>query len=88
MSYNDKALQQRPARICDHPLDGHTRHGPWCGREDWDSARYMAPDPELPVEDQLAWYKVASHVLLLNCSERCRRNAAAEADKALARRAA
>ena len=43
------------------------------------------PDPSLPLEDQLAWYKVASHVLLLNVSERTRRAAAAEADKAVDR---
>jgi len=45
----------------------------------------MAPDPALPIEDQLAWYKVASHVLLLNASELCRRKAAAEADRAVER---
>jgi hypothetical protein len=52
--------------------------------EPWDSARHMAPDPSLPVEAQLQWYKIASHVLLLNCSELCRHKAAAEAGKALA----
>ena len=70
MSYEDKMRAQRPAEPSPEP---------------WDSARYMAPDPSLPIEDQLAWYKVTSHVLLLNCSERCRRNAAAEGDKALKR---
>ena len=70
MSYDDKALAEKPA---EHPA------------EPWDSGRYMAPDPSLPVEDQLAWYKVASHVLLLNASERCRRAAAAEADKEIKR---
>jgi hypothetical protein len=40
MSYEDKALQPRPpwADGCDHPLDGHTRHGPWC-----ESARLPLP---------------------------------------------
>jgi hypothetical protein len=70
MSYEDKALSKPPAQAAAEP---------------WDSGRYVAPDPSLPIEDQLAWYKVASHVLLLNVSERCRRSAAAEADRALER---
>lgn len=70
MSYNDKALAEKP---------------PERPAEPWDSGRYMAPDPTLPIEDQLAWYKVASHVLLLNASEQCRRAAAAEADKEIKR---
>lgn len=70
MSYDDKALMKPPAAP---------------ELEPWDSGRYMAPDPSLPLEDQLAWYKVASHVLLLNVSERTRRAAAAEADKAVDR---
>lgn len=68
---------------CDHPLDGHTRHGPWCEPEPWDSARHMAPDPALSIADQVAWYAAASHVLLLNASELCRRKAAAAGDRAL-----
>lgn len=47
----------------------------------WDSGEHMAPDPAWPVERQLRWYQVASHVLLLNCSELVRRRAAAEADR-------
>ena len=70
MSYEDKALAKPPAASAPGP---------------WDSGRYVAPDPSLPIEDQLAWYKIASHVLLLNVSERCRRAAAAEADKAVER---
>ena len=68
---------------CDHPLDGHTTHGPWCEPEPWDSARHMAPDPSLPVEDQVTWLAAATHVLLLNASELCRRKAAAAGDRAL-----
>ncbi len=73
MSNLEKTARSRPAVQHEQP---------------WDSARYMAPDPSLPVEDQLTWYKVASHVLLLNASERCRRAAAAEADRTLERQAA
>lgn len=73
---------------CDHPLDGHTRHGPWCEPEPWDSARYMAPNPELSEEDQIIWYAAASHVLLLNASETARRHAAAAGDRAIARETA
>jgi hypothetical protein len=47
----------------------------------WDSGRTVSPDPSWPVERQLKWYKVASHVLLLNCSELVRRRAAAAADR-------
>jgi hypothetical protein len=54
--------------------------------EPWDSARYMAPDPSLPIEKQLQWHQVCGHVLLLNCSERTRRAAAAEADREIATR--
>jgi len=70
MSYDDKALSQPPPELPATP---------------WDSARFMAPDPALSLEDQLAWYKVASHVLLLNASELCRRKAAAAADRAVER---
>jgi hypothetical protein len=70
---------------CDHPLDGHTKHGPWCeSSSNWDSARYVAPDPALSPEDQLAWYAAATHVLLLNASELCRCKAAAAGDRAVA----
>lgn len=69
MSLDDKQLAVRPPVMM----------------EPWDSARYMAPDPSLPIEDQLAWYKVATHVLLLSSSERLRCAAAAEGDKALVR---
>lgn len=71
MSYDDKALAKPPAEPAPEP---------------WDSGRSVAPDPSLPVEDQLTWYQVASHVLLLNVSERCRRQAAAAADKELERK--
>lgn len=71
MSYDDKALSKAPAAQASEP---------------WDSGRAVAPDPSLPVEDRLHWYQVASHVLLLNVSERCRRQAAAEADKELERK--
>jgi hypothetical protein len=54
--------------------------------EAWDSARYCAPDPSLPIEEQLAWYKIFSHCVMLNVSERCRRNAAGQADANLRRR--
>jgi hypothetical protein len=70
MSYSDKMASQRPADAPEVP---------------WDSARYMAADPKLPTEDQLAWYKVSSHILLLNASELCRRKAAAAGDDAVAR---
>jgi hypothetical protein len=70
MSYDDKALAVQPAKPAAEP---------------WDSGRAVAPDPSLPVEDQLAWYRVATHVLLLNVSEQCRRSAAAEADRELGR---
>ena len=70
MSYDDKALSKPPAEVAPEP---------------WDSGECVAPDPSLPVEDQLTWYRVASHVLLLNVSERCRRQAAATADKELRR---
>jgi len=66
MSYDDKALAEKP---------------PEKPAEPWDSGKSVAPDPSLPIEDQLAWYRVASHVLLLNVSEQCRRQAAAEADR-------
>lgn len=66
MSYDDKALAEQPEPPAAKP---------------WDSATHMAPDPSLPIEDQLAWYKVSSHILLLNCSELCRRKAAAAGDK-------
>jgi hypothetical protein len=70
MSYDDKARTQPPAA----PAPGS-----------WDSGHAVAPDPSLPLEDQLAWYKIATHVLLLNVGEPCRRRAAAEADKELER---
>lgn len=47
----------------------------------WDSGRTVSPDPSWPVERQLKWYQVATHVLLLNCSETIRRAAARAADR-------
>ncbi len=85
MSDEDKSLAQRPASACDHPLDGHVSHGPWCEREPWDTARYMAPDPDWPLEEQRTWYAAASLVLLLNASETCRRKAAAAGDQQVKR---
>lgn len=73
MSYWDKALAAQPAPAPEHP---------------WDSGRLCAPDPALPPEQQLAWYRVFAHCVLLNVSERCRRNGAAEADRELQRREA
>jgi hypothetical protein len=70
VSYDEKTLSERP---------------PQPAAEPWDSGKHVAPDPSLPIEDRLKWYEVASHVLLLNVSERCRRQAAAAADKELAR---
>ena len=49
--------------------------------EPWDSGRSVAPDPSWPPERRLKWYAACTHVLLLNVSERCRRAAAAEADR-------
>jgi hypothetical protein len=40
--------------------------------EPWDPFRYCAPDPAMPAERALHWYKIFAHVLLLNCSERTR----------------
>ena len=65
MSYEDKAFMVRPA----------------AATELWDSARAVAPDPSWPIEKRLHWYQVASHVLLLNCSETVRQDAAREADR-------
>ena len=65
MSYDDKALAQRPPGLAPP------------APETWDSGRYCAPDPSMAPEDQLAWYKVFSHVLLLSSSESLRRRAAA-----------
>lgn len=66
MSGDDKALAGRPGPPAAKP---------------WDSGEHMAPDPSWPAERQLHWYKVASHVLLLNCPELVRRRAGAAADK-------
>ena len=70
MSYDDKTRAQKPPETPVRP---------------WDSGETVSPDPSLPVEDQLTWYRFASHVLLLNVSEPCRRQAAAAADKELQR---
>lgn len=56
--------------------------------EPWDSGRTVAPDPSWPIQKQLHWYKVCSHILLLNCTERTRQAAAAEADRETAAAAA
>lgn len=53
-----------------------------------DSAVTCAPDPSWSVEKQIQWLNAFSHVLLLNVSERCRRQAAAAADKDVARKLA
>ena len=70
---------------CDHPLDGHTSHGPWCEPQPWDTAKHMAPDPAWPAETQLAWFSAASLVLALNASEQCRRAAARRGDQEAAK---
>ena len=49
--------------------------------EPWDSTITMSPNPSWPVERQLHWYQVASHVMLLNCSDLVRRKAAQAADR-------
>lgn len=49
--------------------------------EPWDAQRFCAPDPSLPPAEQLHWYKIFAHVLLLNCSERCRRAAVRSAQR-------
>ena len=54
--------------------------------EPWDSGKSVSPAPWLPFEEQLVWYKAATHVLMLNVSEQCRRAAAAEADRELDRK--
>lgn len=66
MSYEDKTLAVPPDTA--EP-------------ELWDSARTVSPDPSWPAEKQLQWYRVASHVMLLNCSEMVRRKAARAADR-------
>jgi hypothetical protein len=69
MSYLDKSLATRPQEAAPEPFD---------------TARHGAPDPAWPLEKQLAWFSIYSHVLLLNSSERMRRSAAAEADRRVA----
>jgi hypothetical protein len=49
--------------------------------EPHDTAKTGTPDPSWPVEKQLHWLHVYSHVLLLNCSERVRVAAAKAADR-------
>jgi hypothetical protein len=68
MGYEDKSLAARPQETT----------------EPFDTARHGAPDPSWPLEKQLLWFSAYSHVLLLNASERCRRMAAAQADKRVA----
>lgn len=51
----------------------------------YDSARGVAPHPLWSSRDQLAWYAAATHVLLLNASENCRRHAAEAGDQAVGR---
>ncbi len=75
MSYSDKIMSRPP------PIQAEAD-------QPWDSARHMAPDPNLPLEDQLAWFSAAGLVLALNASEVCRRKAAGAGDRAVQKRQA
>ena len=52
-----------------------------------DSGETVSPDPAWSLEQQLHWYQVASHIMLLSCGELVRRKAAAAADREVAQRA-